>query len=312
MALNELKLPEFKFNTETGILVLHDGFIVTFFMPGSHEQIRESVKKAIELYLNLPELADNFGILNEEGYPLLLDIFSLKSTIFEKLGSNSKEAILNVIDSESGASNFSIKYFGFDEIKYRNLGWKNIISGISFIFPTNYLDKSGILEMFNFANEISSILPFSFGYISPAFIYHEGVGESAAFKIICRLSKRYQCLDIPALIPDCFEVGEGPKGVYWGNYFSKKLVKQLGGEEAIRNHLKSKELRIRFEKNGLMSIYLNPIPSAGDKNRLEDISLYKLLYSLISPLILERKINYMEFDEENMTSWIHRFEKKYF
>jgi hypothetical protein len=310
MAVSELKIPNFKYYTENEILVLHDGFVVTFYLPGNHFKNKEYVHNAINLFLDLPGLPDTLGVVDEDGYPHLLDNYRLKSIVSERLSSNLPETTLQIIDSETGASYFSIRYYGLDEVKYKNLGWQNIVSGISFSFPTDYLDESGLLEMFNFANELSVLLPFSFGYISPAFIYHDGIGESAAFKMIIRLSKRYHCLDIPALLPDCFEIGESPKGVYWGNYFNAKIVKQLGGEEAIRHHLKAKELRIRFENNGSMSIYLNPFPLAGDQNRVEDLSSYKLLYSLISPLLYERKINYMEFDEENMKKWIYRFESE--
>ena len=305
--VNEMKLPRFEFFTESGARAVHDGFVVTFFLPHNHVQISPSVQAAIDLYLQLPGLSETLGTIDDEGYPVLLDTNHLKTIIVQKLDPSFIEATLQIVDTKDGASQFSVRYFGFDSETRNKLGWPNAVSGINFTFPADFQGESGLISMFNFANELAVLLPFSFGYISPAFLFHEGVAEPAAFEMIIRLSKRYRCFDIPALLPDCFEMGEGPKGAFWGNYLNKGLVARLGGEAAIRRYFHSKGIRIRIDDSGSMSLYLSPIPVAGDKNRREDIRVYKRVFSLFSKLMLPRNVSYLEFDDEEMFDWIHRF-----
>jgi hypothetical protein len=307
MAMIEMNLPRFEFHLESGALALHDGFAVIFFLPGSHQQNCHFVRASIEAYLNLPGMAEILGTIDEEGYPILLDASGLETVIADRLVSGHNETTLHIVDTTEGASSFSIDYFGLDPAKQAEADWPNAVSGIRFTFPTDFLGETGLLEIFNFANEIAAFLPFSFGYVSPAFVFHEGVGEPAAFEVIRGLSRRYRCIDIPALLLDCLEVGEGPKGAYWGNYLSASMVKQLGGEAGIRIHFAAQDVRIRSYDNLSMSIYLSRIPLAGDVNRCEDISTYKAAAHLFADLILPRSVPYLDFDEEAMAEWLNRF-----
>jgi hypothetical protein len=326
MTMIAMTLPQFGFLMESGVLALHDGFVVTFFLFGNHQQNASMVRAAIKRYLKLPGMAANLGTIDEEGYPMTLDTQSLWSVIGEGLDSSAGaatthieeetdhslvEASLQIIDSTEGAPRFSIRYFGFDRDKVAAGGWPHVASGIRFTFPTDFLGERGLREMYGFTNEVAAILPFSFGYVSPAFVYHEGIGEPAAFEMIRRLSRRYRCLDIPALVPDCLEIGDGPKGAYWGNYLSAPMVNQLGGEATIRGHFAGQEVRITIYDNGSMSVYLGRVPIAGDVNRREDVKVYKAASNLFSDFILPRSVLYLDFDEEAMSEWLHRFDDEH-
>jgi hypothetical protein len=152
------------------------------------------------------------------------------------------------------------------------------------------------------------MLPFSFGYLSPAFVYLEGIGEPGAFQTIRSLSRRFLCLDIPALLPDCFEVGDGPKGAFWGTYLSRQLVERVGGESVVNERLAGHDVRVTPLEQGSLSVYLGPVPIGGDVNRQENVSVYHAAFSLFSGIILPRTMPYMNFEDEAMREWLYRFE----
>lgn len=303
----ELTVPQFEFRLETGALALHDGFVVTFFLPASHQRIAIPVRASLERYLRLPGMPQKLGAIGVDGFPMWLDAPGLQRLVAERLDPDRTEADLHIIDSLDGASSFSIRYHGLNLTKLAEARWPNGVSGMRFTFPTDYLGDEGLLQMFVFANELAAILPYSFGYVSPAFVYLEGIGEPAAFKMIRSLSRRYPCLDVPALLPDCFELGEGPKGAYWGTYLGERLVERVGGEARLRNHLAGYDVRITPFEHGAMSVYLGPMPIGGDVNQREDIAPYQAAFGLLSTLMLPREMPYMHFDEEAMHEWLYRF-----
>jgi hypothetical protein len=307
MAVEELNLPEFEYFLESGGLALHDGFVVTFFLPENHQNISRNILDATEHFMGLPGMTETFGTVDDDGYPVLRDKPEIRNIIEEKLKSSHLETNLQIIDTTEGASNFSIRYYGFNkETRIKN-NWPNAVSGINFTFPTDYHGEQGLLQLLSFSNELSTMLPFSFGYVSPAFVYHEGVGEPAAFEMISRLSKRFKCLDIPALLVDCLEIGDSPKCPCWGNYFGKSTVERFGGEDEIRRHFTDQDVRIRSHDNGSISIFLSPVPISGDVNRRQDITVFQHAHNLYAKFMTPRHVPYMNFDEETMFDWLHRF-----
>ena len=302
-----MNLPQFEFRMESGAIALRDGFVVNFFLPRSHVEISNIVERAVGLYLGLPGIPTVLGTLDGEGYPLMLGAGKLPSLIKDKLREGLTEAELQVIDSTDGTSSFSIRYHGFDLKDRSEKGWRSAVSGIRFTFPTSYLGEEGLLEIFQFSNNLAEMLPFSFGYVSPAFLYHEGVGEPAAFETIRGLCKRFLCLDIPFLLLDCLEVGSGPKGAYWGNYLSSSIVEKLGGEILVKKHFEGHDVRLRAQGNGAMSIYLGRSPIAGDVNRNENVEAHKVAFRIFAREMVQRTVPYMDFDEETMHHWLYRF-----
>lgn len=306
MALAEIALPELQFRTDAGILALRDGFVVVFFMPGGHSSVAPLVRKAMEVYLALPGVPGRLFSYDPEGQPVSVDRAEAFALMDSCLGPGLPESRLYLLDSSDGAPGFSVGYEGLDPVR-KDAGWPQAVSGLRFSVPTDFGGEEGLLSLLAFSSELADFLPFSYGYCAPAFIPHEGVGETAAYRAIRGLCRRFHCLDIPALLIDSLEVGDGPKGAYWGNFLSGPLVAALGGEKAIREILNGYNMRIRTQSDGSMSVWVAPLPGAGDSNRREPIDGYRALHRVLAPAIRERTVPYIGFDEELMTQWIHRF-----
>jgi hypothetical protein len=304
MEMIELRLPRLEYRLESGVIALRDGIVVTFFLPHSHAGVAVAVRRAFDAFLRLPALPTAFTTVRE-GEPVpAADVTAIAD---EALDPSRAESHMHLLDSADHAPRFSVRYHGLDLETRAREGWGDAVSGIRFTFPTDYLGPSGLVEIFGFASELSDILPMSFGYVAPAFVFLEGIGEDGAFTVIRGLCRRYQCLDIPALLPDCFEVGTGPKGAYWGNYLSARLVERMGGEPAVRSHFTGLDVKIDGTGNGGILLYLDPYPIAGDVNRQEDVGRYAAAARLFRPLMRPRRVPYMNFDEEMMFAWLTRF-----
>lgn len=307
MALEAIVLPEIRFRTETGILALRDGFVVTFFLPGGHAVSAPAVRKAMEVYLAMPEVPDPLIAYDPEGLPTPVDRSRARALVDACLAPGTTEGRLHLLDTSEGAPAFSIGYEGLDPVGRKALGWPQAVAGLRFGVPTDFGGEVGLLSLLRFSSELATLLPYSFGYCAPAFIPHEGVGEPAAYQAIRGLCRRFRCLDIPSLLVDSLEVGDGTKGAFWGNFISSPLVSELGSEETIRAALAACHMRLRTGEDGSMSIWVSPLPGACDSNRQEPIGDYRTLYQVLAPAIRERTVPYSGFDDDQMAQWVHRF-----
>lgn len=307
MAIGEMQLPRFSCRTETGLLALVDGIVVVFFLPGGHDKRSDMIQAALDRYLSLFGMPDRLGIVDEEGLPVLLGRDDVLRRVGSTLRSGTSEMQLSVVDNPSGASSYSMTYLSLDSNARTLPDGPEVVSGLKFTFPTDCGGDDALIRIFDLANELAGMLPFSSGYVAPAFLFHEGVGESAAFKIIRGLSKRFLCHDIPTLLVDSFSVGRGPKGAYWGNFFSPELVKELGGKDRFTELARAEDMRVRTDAGGVVSLWVEPIPQSGDVNRRADLSGYAALYKLLSSSIAAPALAYLEFDDEGMREWYERF-----
>lgn len=304
--MSEFELPAFELVNQFGNVILRTGLVVTFFMPGDHGAHATVVRSSIVDYLHRFVNDRKLYLADADGYFAPLNAAKLAAVLEEKFDSGYHEAQLYLIDSPSDAPLFSAQYCGLDRIKLERMNWPNAVCGLSFCFSIDSLAGDGLTEVYQFSNTLATILPFSSGHVAPAFIFRDGVGAGEAFVMIRGLSARYRCLDIPALLPDCFEVGAGPKGAFWGNYLGRELVDELGGEAAIRGFFGTHDVRVERIEQGALSIYLDKIPISGDTNRREDIEEYCYAFQLLGRAMRPRTMAYLEFDEQAMADWLHR------
>ena len=243
---------------------------------------------------------DDDALVEVEG----VDISALLDHRIVRAGSPPKFAL---VDAEADAPCFSVAYCGLDRLHLASLDWPHTACGLRFSFSLEAMDENGLFDIFDFAGRWARALPLASGLIAPAFVYREGVDEIVAFRSIARLCRRYRCMDIPALMIDCFEVGTGVKGAYWCNFLGGEALARIGGEARLREAFADTGAHIESLGDERLSITLGPLPVYGDVNRRQDLDAYRLAFGLFESALRPRTVPYLGFDEESMQAWIERF-----
>lgn len=306
MALIPFEAARLSMSDESGTVVLRDGLVVTFFVPESHRVVAPVVRALIDRYRSMPGVPAHWWGLDDEGIPCPFDPSHVSEFLDRKLLGTAEECDLWLADKGSGAADFQVRYHGLDLPRRRGEGWPRATSGVSFTFPSDYGEESGILGIFGFANELTHELPFTFGLVSPAFLLAEGAQESVAFACARALSRRYVCLEIPSLLIDCFECGAAAKNIYWGSYFGGALLAGLGGERGARSAFSGFGAKFELLRPEKVSVYLGPLPTAGDVNRREDTSRYRRAFDVIRAFLPDRVLTCSGFKDDEFDAWLHR------
>lgn len=306
--MTELVLPDFELEDPFGNVIMRTGLVVTFFLRSEHRAHAAAVQSAVTAFVQRFMGGSTLFAVDAHGEFTELTGNGFAESMREKFEPAARETQLHITDSPIEAPYLSARYCGLERQKLESMNWPNAVCGLAFCFSIGALEGDGLSHIQEFGEKVVASLPFASGYVAPAFVYRDGVGADQAFATMRRLCARYRCFDIPALLPDCFEVGGGPKGIYWGNYWGRELVDELGGEHVIRRRLlASPEIRIRPIGLGALNVYLGALPIAGDSNRKEDVDNYRSAFRLLEPALRPRTMPYLEFDEPAMSDWLTRF-----
>ncbi|MGJ7504620.1 type VI immunity family protein [Variovorax sp. ZT5P49] len=287
-------------------VLLRSGIVAIFFLDDVHAAHAGLVKLAMQGFaarfmsggpIYYPD-ADVFGEAGIEEVAALLEARVVRSAQPPKFA---------LLDSALHASRFSATYCGMDREHLAELGWPQAVCGLRFTFSLDAMDENGLCDICDFATRCARALPITTGYVAPAFIWREGIDEDMAMKAVARLCRRYRCMDIPALLVDCFETGAGVKGVYWCNFLGPKVIALAGGEARLITALADTDARVEHIGDERLQVTLGSLPIFGDVNRRQDLSLYQWVFGLLEVALQPRTVPYMDFDEESMQAWIGRF-----
>jgi hypothetical protein len=287
-------------------VLLRDGIVATFFLSDAHAAHAALVKYAMQTFaarfmsggaVYYPD-DDVFGEAKPEELGALLEARVVLPAQAPRFA---------LLDSALDAPRFSAAYCGMDREHLAQFGWPHAACGLRFTFSLEAMDENGLFDLCEFAVRCARALPIASGYVAPAFIWREGIDENVAMNAVARLCRRYRCLDIPALMVDCFENGMGVKGAYWCNFFGPSAIALAGGEARLLAALAGTDAQVERLAEERLQVTLGSLPIAGDVNRREDLSLYRWVFSLLEAAVYPRTVPYMGFDEESMQAWIGRF-----
>jgi hypothetical protein len=176
---------------------------------------------------------------------------------------------------------------------------------VYFWLPSDAVEELGLGTVHAFARRLAESLPFSFGYASPALLYHHDVYEAT------RRALRYPGFDVLNPGAATVDIGDRAAGVYWQTFLGKRLAENLGGLEFLKSELPA-PITVEPLEGGGVTVTLGPAPSVGDNNRKQDLPLYKRFAGVIEPQLHIPQIVYF-FDEEGlpdreaMEFWHRRF-----
>jgi hypothetical protein len=296
------RLPAFDYRAENGARVLRDGVVAAFFLPESHPIIADRVAVCVNDYVQLVGDARLRWTVDEEGDTFELTPAEQNVLVAAVADGSQPECGLQLFDEENDVPAYRLRYIGLNRSRFK-AHWPNAISALLMTFPTELLVDSSLLQ--RFCTRCASILPLSYGYLTPAFLYAEGAAENAAFDVIRALARRYQCLDIPYISIDFMEIGACAKGAYWATYIGRDMLNQLGDSHFVTEV--ARFATTQALSNGACAIALSENPQSGDVNRREDLAAYERLFSLLSPVALTPTVAFPTFSDEETRGWYGRF-----
>ncbi|MGJ7614530.1 MULTISPECIES: type VI immunity family protein [unclassified Variovorax] len=292
--------------------LLRTGMVVTYFLDDEHAS-HAGVAGAAMLDFAQRFMAGRPVHFPDDDVFAQADATDLRALLDDRVVRAAVPPKFTLVDSAVAAPRFSATYCGMDRAHLANIGWPHTACGLRFTFSLEDMDENGLFDIFEFAGRWARALPLASGYVAPAFVCRESAEEIVAFQGIARLCRRYRCMDIPALLVDCFEVGAGVKGAYWCNFLGRRALAEVGGEARLRAAFAGTGARVE-SIGGIggideerLSVALEPLPIFGDVNRRQDLGLYRWAHGLFAPALRPRTVAYLGFDEESMQAWLHRF-----
>jgi hypothetical protein len=157
----------------------------------------------------------------------------------------------------------------------------------------------------SFALELSELLPYSYGYLSPVITCEE------SFRTALPYLRRYPGFDVADVESVAIDIGDRPSGVHWVNLFGRRLSQSLGGAEAVRSTLPP-GARVQPCGQGGLCVILGDAPDVGDVNRQNDLPLYRQLAALARPYLRVPEVTYFTSDDglldrDAQVAWHERF-----
>lgn len=155
---------------------------------------------------------------------------------------------------------------------------------------------------------------FSFGAAGFSFAYndlHDSSGEIESR--MSSLVQRYSVVDFPCARNTMFIVGDGFKRVNWATFLGSKLVSRVGGTEALKK-VGVEDISVVDTVCGI-AIRAGVRPILGDVNRVEDLSHYRRVGSMlvdarsrVHPPVLVPQGAFVA-DRGMTQAWLSRFDK---
>ncbi|MCK6523997.1 DUF3396 domain-containing protein [Myxococcota bacterium] len=210
-----------------------------------------------------------------------------------------KVAALILLSTAGWGGRYEVKYYHAPNISPR---WPEKRSYLWFHVDRECLRDEGIEVVVDFVRSLSELLPFSYGYASPALSYGEFISH------VSPVIRRMPGFDVAHPGAIAMDIGDRALGAYWLNVFNRGLLQSLGGTASIAS--KIPEATLTSVGAGGLLLRLGHLPEVGDVNRLNDLPLYRRLAAILEPQLRVPKVVFFRDDGNNsaaeLQSWWHR------
>jgi hypothetical protein len=170
------------------------------------------------------------------------------------------------------------------------------------------LPRSVAISEFNLlrqiASDISLLIPTTWGRAGFAVEYDMLRSNSVRDKEIVKWCTRFECIDLRHLIPLAEKALGCIPSVGWLNILTIDRMKSLRSSAALG----ARPNDVRLGPN-LVGIVADERPILGDRNRGEDVSGYREIYSMLRELLCESPPIMRVMKQEQMLWWSRRFER---
>ncbi|WNG40937.1 DUF3396 domain-containing protein [Archangium violaceum] len=289
------RFPEIRLYAKHGALVLRDGLSICFYMRRSHQEVAQSVRRALDAYLRavgpraLNWYVDQEGDwqeLDEQGWELIQD------KLHESGG-----GIVRLRERPDAVSRYLFEYRG------RRLEGSNegLISGVAFWLPTEYLEKHGPDRLRELALELGNELPFNSGHAGLAFHFLHTPPEFQ------QLALRHPGMDVLRLGLVTEELGTRVRGPHWMTFLGQPVLGELGGVAGLRARLSSPDITVQEMEGTRAVITLGTWPEAGDTEQGQEPPLYRELARVLEPWLYQAPPTQDSVADADLRRWERRF-----
>lgn len=171
-------------------------------------------------------------------------------------------------------------------------------------FPQNFASEQS-QEFLSLALKLGDYIKFRSGHAGYGVQYDEGDLDDERDAQIGAWCRRYLCVDYRDFAATAEYMGNSIKGVGWLTFIDQDFVGLLGGTGKIKRKLGANAV-VHAYKHGL-AIQAGPAPILGDKNKREDVGVYKEVFRAVEPVVVKEDLALPGFDEDESLDWINRF-----
>lgn len=301
------RYPVIQVRTENRRLEIRDGLIFCFFVRRSHTEIAQSIWRSLQTYLRAIPSNSLGWYRSPEGEVPPLDAEAwgyLREKILNRPQAHACHINLWQFEHEAGGYNFEYDGYRLDSPLSSD---ERVVCAVCFSLPTEFLLDHGPDKVRALALELSRDLPFSFGYVSLAFLSSPG-GWYPQRRQLLPLLERYWGMDLYHLATTSQRLGTGARGAYWLTFLGQPLLGQLGGLEGLRHALPFSEVSFQPLEGERLLLTLGEWPSPMDTREPLLVSHFQALARLLEPYFPEEKIGLTSLlDDRNMGRWLRRF-----
>ncbi len=299
-------IPSIRLLSRSGDLLARDGVVLCFFMRRSHREVAPAVWHALEAYRRAipPQALGWYGSADGDTLPLDDKGWAhIRWKILERPPVNA--CIVELQENSGWGGDYHFDYHGreLDGPLYSHD--EDCTSGMAFSFPTEYLLEHGAAHLRALALEIARELPFSFGYASLAFVAPRGIWYGARRELLGTMW-RYLGLDLYHVSETSARIGTRARGAYWLTFLGQPLLGQLGGIEALREHLAFPETSFEPLEGERLLLTLGEWPDAIDTELSTVPPQYRTLACLLEPYLGDEGADWPPMTRDFMHDWFRR------
>lgn len=301
------RYPVIQVRTDTGRLGVREGLILCFFVRRNHMEIAETIWHSLQTYLRAIPSNSLGWYGNSAGEIPALDGMGwnyIRERMLNRPQAMACHIELWQFEHEAGGYGFEYAGYRLDPLLSYD---EHAVCAVCFSLPTEYLLDHGPDKVRDLALELSRDLPFSFGYVSLAFLSSPG-GWYPHRKTLLPLLERYWGMDLYHLATTSQNLGTGARGAYWLTFLGQPLLGQLGGLEGLRHALPFPEVSFQPLEAERLLLTLGEWPSPMDTREPLEVPHFRALARLLEPYFPEEKIGLTSLlDDRNMGRWLRRF-----
>ena len=303
MAEKEAFWPTIEF-VDGGMPLVVDSFVIVFFLDQDRRFDTSPVERAFEMFLSGMGLGHVRLYVDFEGDTRQLpsDPKLILRNYISRPTERGDVTELRLLDTDVSEPRFQAQYVQDPTISpeeqpyHRGVIWFRVSQEV---FATRRED------VIAFARSLTEELPYAYGYASPALSYGESFSAALPFL------RRYPGFDVVHPPTAAWDIGDGPMGPYWINFFGPRLAEKLGGIDALRSQF-SGDFDVSACAHDGVCVTIGKDPQVGDVNRGDVLPLYREFAVWLQPWLRTPKYVYFtdpggNGDPDAQEDWQQRF-----